>query len=38
MEYLIQKLILVYIYLRFKQLLNRIGRKEAVLFLNTVQT
>ena len=38
MEYLIKNMILVCVYLRFKQLLNRDGRKKAVLFLNTMQT
>ena len=36
--HLIKNMILVCVYLRFKQSLNRIGRKQAVLFLNTVQT
>ena len=38
MAYLIKNMILVCVYLRFEQLLNRIGRNKAVLFLNTVQT
>ena len=38
MAYLIKNVIFVGVYLRFKQLLNRDGRKKAVLFLNTMQT
>ena len=35
MAYLFKSMILVCVYLRLKQLLNNIGRKQAVLFLNS---